>query len=79
MKGGGKWGRGGGKWGERGREEGIEYPPCPPPQEIVSTLSFANYGMFIYTQRPVIDANTLRKNIYFLIFLFPFAQYDLLS
>ena len=53
-------------------------PPCPPPQEILSSLSFANYGMFIYTQRPVIDANMLRKNV-FSDFPFPFAQFDLLS
>ena len=42
------------------------------------TLSFAKYGMFIYTQRPVIDANTLRKNGFY-DFLILFAQFDLLS
>ena len=44
----------------------------------MSTLSFAQYGLFIYTQWPVIDFNTLRKNwIYdFSILL---AQFDLLS
>ena len=35
-------------------------------QQIVSTLSFAKYAMFLYTQRPVIDAN-----MGFMIFLFP--------
>ena len=44
----------------------------------MSTLSFANYGMFIYIQRPVIDANTLRKNE-FSDFPILFAQFDLLS
>ena len=32
LEGKGSGGRGGGKWGERGREEGIGYLPCPPPQ-----------------------------------------------
>ena len=43
----------------------------------MSTLSFAKYGMFISTQRPVIDANTLR--IFFYDFPILFAQFDLLS
>ena len=29
---------------------------------MASTLSFAKYGLFIYTKRSAIDANTLRKN-----------------
>ena len=41
----------------------------------MSTLSFAKYGMFIYTQRPVIDA----KNFFSYDFPIPFAQLDLLS
>ena len=40
----------------------------------MSTLSFENYGMFIYTQRPVIDANTLRKKMDFMIFLFSLCR-----
>ena len=44
----------------------------------MSTLSFAKYGMFIYTQWPVIDNNTLRK-IGFYDFPIIFAQFDLLS
>ena len=47
-------------------------------QQVVSTVSITKYGMFIYTQRPVIDANTLRKNgFYDFPILFP--QFNLLS
>ena len=45
--------------------------------EIVSILSFAKNGIFIYTQLPVIDANTLKLD--FMIFSILFAQFDLLS
>ena len=44
----------------------------------MSTLSFAKYGLFIYTQRPDIDANMLEK-IGFYDFPILFAQFDLLS
>ena len=44
----------------------------------MSTLSFAKYDMFIYTQRPVIDANTRRKNGFY-DFPILFALFDLLS
>ena len=42
----------------------------------MSTLSFATYGIFIYTQRSVIDASMLRKNG-FSDFPIVFAQFDL--
>ena len=45
----------------------------------MSTLSSTKYGMFIYTQRPVIDVYTLRKKVFFYDFLILFAQFDLLS
>ena len=46
----------------------------------MSTLSFAKYGLFIYTQRPVIDANTLRKKkSFFYDFPILFAHFDQLS
>ena len=44
----------------------------------MSTLSITKYGMFIYTQRPVIDAYTLRKNGFY-DFPILFAQFDLLN
>ena len=44
----------------------------------MSTLSFANDGLFIYTPWPVIDANTLRKKG-LCDFHILFAQFDLLS
>ena len=44
----------------------------------MSAFSFAKYGMFIYTQRPVIDANSLRRNG-FNNFPILFAHFDLLS
>ena len=31
----------------------------------MSSFSYARYTRFIFTQRPVIDANTLRKNEYY--------------
>ena len=44
----------------------------------MSTLSFAKFGMFIYTQRPYIDTNTLRNKVFY-DFPFFFAKFDLLS
>ena len=44
----------------------------------MNTLSFAKYGMFIYPQRPVIEAITLRKNGLY-DFHILFAQFDVLS
>ena len=44
----------------------------------MSTLSITKYGLFIYTQRPAIDANKLRKTGFY-DFPILFAQFDLLS
>ena len=44
----------------------------------VHEVSFAKYGLFLYTQRPARDANTLRTN-WILSFFISFAQFDLLS
>ena len=43
----------------------------------MSTLSITKYGMFIYTQPLVINANTLKNGFY--DFPIIFAQFDLLS
>ena len=46
-------------------------------QQRVNILSFVKYDRFNYRQRPVIDANTLRKMDYYLLILF--RQFNLLS
>ena len=39
------------------------YPSKMADVKDSSILSFAKYGRFIYTKRPVVDANALRKPI----------------
>ena len=44
----------------------------------MSTLSITKYGLFIYNQQPVINANTLRKNGFY-DFPILFVLFDLLN
>ena len=60
-----------------GGKRGLSTPLSTPSGNREYTFICKLWHVY-YTQRPVIDANTLRKNT-FSDFSFPFAQFDLLS
>ena len=56
---------GGGKWVERGREVGIGYPPCPPPQISVSYIEFTTKFLVKVSSVMYISVTTYQKAFIF--------------